>query len=233
MNATFQVDPATARDFDAKLQQYLKLTSRTVEEAINFKMLFIAREALANTPATPRTKIESSLNVIGYELNKTKKGAIRKGKRARGAAIFGGALIYRIINARLGRKSKKGLHGAAMKAAAQTLLKSRFKSSGTLKAGFAGIVRVFAAKMKQAHGIIGLPGVKLKGKALPAEVSEKAFRMEATATYQVGAKEGKSDQWVIHPLVQKAVEQAFKNETAAMTTYIEDKLRINQPAANL
>lgn len=233
MNATFQIADSDQRAFDEAMRQYLKLTSRTVEEAINTKMLFIANAALKSTPQVERSVIESSLNVIGHELRRTSKGKVRKGKAARGAALFGGKLIYRIVNARNRNAGRKGMTGEAMKEAAQALLRSRIKGIGTLKAGFAQIVRVFAKKLKQGSGLAGLPRVKMRGQAYPAEVSEKDIRLDATAIYQLGAKTGHGKGHDIHPHVQRAVEQAFNAETASMVAYIEDKLRSNQAQANL
>src|SRR5690349_9441988 len=90
-------------EFQQALRGYLCKTEKALPEALNTKMFYIARGAHRGTPIADRGKIEQELSVTGYKISKSKKtGKFRRGR----ATVAGGSIIYRIINARVGRAGK-------------------------------------------------------------------------------------------------------------------------------
>jgi hypothetical protein len=130
-------------EFTAGLRKYAAQSEKALPRVMNQKMFYIGANAARLTPKTTRAQIEQEMNVVGYNLEIGKRGKALNRRRQGGAknAIYGGNRMFRIINARMGRANKKGLYGPAMKAAADKFLANRFRSVGTLKAGWTHALR--------------------------------------------------------------------------------------------
>jgi hypothetical protein len=214
MNPTGSIDQ---REFDAALKQYLAVTPHDLEFIINKKALFVARGAFERTPKALRSTIEAGLGITGYNLNIGKRGKILK--RARGAAILGDSLVYRIINAKRRRAGQRGLTGPAMAAAAKKFIGRRMSAIGSLKAGWVGPIKAFAARVKDVIVLERTPRVKQRGRA---KVAEPGWNPQAEIEY------GLTSRWpgdaYIDPRTIAALQASFNHEAASMLDYVATKL---------
>jgi hypothetical protein len=240
-------------DGDQKtFRQYLAVTSRALPEAINYTLLYIAVGASRLTPKTSREVIEQELGVSGYAVvrNKSKNvyannGRIstRKGKNgklvgvkegsismrqtrkqyARNAITATGALIHRIINARRGRAGEKGLYGMEMRRAVANLLTKRFRSVGTLRAGWTGAIRRLASAIGQAAPRNEGASSTVKGKST-AKPAREGWSPQASLEYNTNSF-AKGHRPYIDARISAALETAWKAEMANKAQYIINHLQ--------
>lgn len=203
--------------FDAALRHYLAVTPHDLEFIINKKALFVARGAFERTPKASRSTIEAALGVVGYNLNVGKRGQILK--RSRGSAMLGGSLVYRIINARRRRAGQRGLSGQAMAAAAKKFIGKRISAIGSLKAGWVGPIKAFAARVKEMVVLERTPRVKQRGRA---KVAQPGWNPQAEIEY------GLTSRWpgdsYIDPRTIAALQASFNHEAESMLNYVAMKL---------
>lgn len=214
-------------DFQDTLRKYLAVTQKTLPEALNQKMFFILRGASRLTPKTSREIIERELKVTGYAqkvyVRGKKKGQINeRGKLGR--VQTSSPLIYKIINARRGRAGKPGLFGSEMRSAAAKLLAKRFRSVGTLKAGWLGAIRKLAPLVGDSSrdaesGASSI--IKGRSKAIPAK-SEWSPHVEIEYLTNSFSKEHRP---YIDARIQQALAIAFNDEKRSMEEYIIKKLQ--------
>ena len=213
-------------EFQATLREYMRHTSRALPSALNEKMFYIAYIASSNTPKNEKSKVESELNVIGYELklNKKKTRFLRSKKTGRlrtGAAILGGPLIYRILNSRRTFAGKPGLKRAEMKEKARKFMAARFRSVGTLKAGWWNALTILG-------NAIGKPARfartmnRLKSPST-VRLAKDGWSPKVEMEYRLQSKDPQY-QRRIDQRVQDAVAAAFRNEIASMRKYITNKI---------
>lgn len=239
MDSAITMDVVNMPEFQAVLRPYMAHTERDLPEALNTKGYFIARGAARETPKGDRDKIESELGVVGYSLEYTKRSSplttdfigpiraqmkvISKKKRVANALIGGGAIIYRIINARRGRAKKKGLQGAEMRAAAEHLLRDRFRAVGTLRAGWWGAIRTLAGAIGATNYVeVGMNRVKGPGTATPAK---PGWDPSVTIEYNVNSFSQPGHSQYIDARVSDALTNAFDAEMRSMAEYIIKKLQ--------
>ena len=199
------------RQFQAALRQYMSISSRTLAEILNKKMLRIAFAAHKKTPKADRAQIEQQLGVVGYKFSKSRKTGLFKRRKAITAS---GALVHRIINARLGRAGKKGLYGKDMKKASQSFLGKRFRVIGTLKAGWLAAIRAFAKATGEAPGVGGIP---VKGKS-ESIIAKDGWNPKAEMAYNVNSFRGQHQAY-IDPRVVTALQEGFTDEAQDMQRY--------------
>lgn len=217
--------------FQATLRRYLAVTSKTLQEALNQKMFFIARGASRGTPKVERSTVEKELSVTGYAeklyMKGPKKGQVnQRGKlgRVQTATPF----IYRIINSRLGRVGKKGLYGSAMKAAATKLLAKRFRSLGTLKAGWLGAIRALGRAVGESSQVEGT-AANVKGRS-KATLAREGWSPQVSIEYLTNSF-APGHRAYIDARVQSALAAAFQDEAKSMEDYMIKKLQKSIDAA--
>lgn len=207
-------------EFQKFLREHLAKTSRSLPVALNSRMLHIVAKASKNTPKTERSTIEQELGVVGYALKFTKKGKYSRAqsskRRADAAVTNGTSIIHLIINSRLGRVGKKGLYGAAMREAVTKFLLKRFRSVGTLKAGWTGAMR----QLGQALGLTFRnegASASVKGKST-VSVAKPGFTPSVRLEYTTNSFDKQHRPFIDERLLQ-AVEAAFQSETQELKNH--------------
>jgi hypothetical protein len=214
------------QEFQDTLKRYLVVTSRTLPEALNEKMFFIARAASRRTEKTEKARIENELSVIGYELlyNKKKTRLLRSKKTGRvrtGAAVLGGTLVYQIINARRTFAGKPGLNRTDMKDRVRKFLAARFRAVGTLKAGWWGALNALGKAVgKEAAFERSSNRIKNPSKAT---VAKPGWKPNAGIEYNLLAKDARYQRGIDKRVVE-ALSGAWFEEMRSTQKYIEDKL---------
>ena len=189
-------------EFRSALKKYVQFSRRDIATIVNTKAFYIARRAVAETPAV-------------------KAGEIRDFIRR-----DSGATIGRIINARMKKRGEKGLYGDTMAKMAATVLGARLRSRAFLKSGWLWAVKKLAPYAEKI-GTTSTRGAraigKAKGDAIPAT---QGWRVSAKIINTVSAawdkREGAAE--VAVPALQRAIDF----ESKSMLEYVERKL--NQSA---
>lgn len=224
MNEAVSMKVDTAA-FQSTLRRYLAVTSKALPEALNQKMFFIARGASRGTPKVERGQIERELSVTGYAqklyTRGPKKGQVNK-RGMLGRVQTASPFIYRIINSRLGRVGKKGLHGSAMKAAATKLLAKRFRSIGTLKAGWLGAIRALGRVVGESSQVDGASS-QVKGRSR-ATLAREGWSPQVSIEYLTNSF-AKGHQAYIDARVQSSLAESFAAEARSMEDYMIKKLQ--------
>jgi hypothetical protein len=138
-------------------------------------------------------------------------------------------LIYRIVNARRGRAGEKGMWGNEMRRAAASVMSKRFRTVGTLKGGWSGIL----SKIGRA---LGLPtkndgATSVKGGGL-TKMAKAGLNPEVSMEYRVTSFQ-KGHQPYIDPKVRAALEFAFQKEIRSMKAYLLKKLQPREARAGM
>lgn len=224
---TFKID---FTQWNKALKPYLSVTTRTLPDLLNKKAYYIARRALYETPATPGSVIRSSLGTIR---RRNKQIVSMKLTRGTGSGNTEAPLAALVINARLGKEGKKGLYGAAMRAAIASFIGARARSRAFLKSGWLPAVKALKNAFTGSRG--GLPpigsvkqiGTKEWGRAIPAVqgmkcqvLIENAADLEhPKAPFHVPTR---------HPdaLIKyggPALQRAFDNEASSMLAEVANR----------
>jgi len=201
--------------FDSVLNEYMKWTSRTLEEALNSKAYMIARKALWFTKKADREDIKSSLRRLGLS--------------SRGTESPRGALI---INAARAKQGLPGLHGRAMAEAINALEAARLRSIGFLKSGWIPAIRILEGFAKDKGGAAPRDSAarvygQEKGAAYPAT----ADKLSAVIVNSVGTQ-GRDRNNVLERIGGPALDLAFYDEANSMQDYIEKKMNEDALKAN-
>lgn len=150
------------------------------------------------------------------------KSARQQGK-AQHAKFGGGALVFKIINARRRFAGKPGLRGAEMLAAARKLFAARLRSVGTLRAGWWGALNILnrvvgaSLKFKKEHS---MNRIKAPSTCRPAA---NGFSPSVSVEYNLQAKDEKHNRGIERRVVE-TFSAAFYAEMQSMKKHIEDKL---------
>lgn len=218
MGAEFKIDD---REFQETLKQYLAVSSRSLPEALNQKMFYIVRGALRALPKVEKPKIEQEL-VSGYYLQFTKKGKLRSRKQqGRAKNAMATPLVYKIINARRRFAGKPGLNNADMKERAAKFIAARFRSVGTLKAGWWGAL---ATLRKAVNEPIDRPPSSMRIKnPSKANIAKPGFTPSVSVEYNLLAKD-EHHQRGIDKRVVETFSGSWFDEMRSMKQHIEDKL---------
>jgi len=221
--------------FDAALDEYLKVTDRTVTEVLNTKAYYIARKALWFTKRADSGSIAKELGNLVSVTSISTRGRLttRKTLNLVGADQHDAPLAALIVNKRLGKGH--GLYGAAMEKAIRNLLASRMRSIAFLKSGWLPAIRVLSlyAKDKSNDSIpAGNEGARIygreKGAAYPAV--EGTSSIVATIINSAIAAHDKKD--ALQLFGSKALQTAFDDEAADMESYMARKLEDPTAHAN-
>lgn len=239
MNEGITLELTNLPEFQGLLRKYMAHSERDLPEALNTKMFYIARGAARGTPIGDRDKIESELGVVGYKIEYTKRSSpvttdfigpikaqmkvISRKKRVSNAVIAGGAIIYKIINARKRRAGKKGLSGADMRLAAEHVIRDRFRAVGTLKAGWWGAIRALGSAIGAANYVeVGMNRVKGPG---TASIAKQGWDPSVSIEYNVNSFSQPGHSQYIDEHVKDALAAAYDAEAASMADYIIKKMQ--------
>lgn len=142
---------------------------------------------------------------------------------AKHALFQGGALVYKIINARRRFSGKPGLRGAEMLAAARKLLAARLRSVGTLRAGWWGALNVL-------NKVAG-PGLAFKKEHSMSRIkhpstcvaAKDGFSPSVSVEYNLQAKDEHYQRGIDRRVVE-SFNSSWNAETRSMKEHIEKKL---------
>lgn len=213
------------RSFQDTLRKYIAVTSKTIPDALNTKMLYIAQGALKNTPKASRSDIESSLSITGYAQQVYKRGPKKGQMNQRGKlsrVITSSPIIYKIINARRSRNGQKGLYGAEMKIAVKRFLAKRFRSIGTLKAGWVSAIKRLSGTVGGFGQFTGsLPPVKGRSQV---RLAKQGISPSVELEYAVNSFDASHRQY-LDPRVVQALSDSFRKEEKSTNDYLIGKLQ--------
>jgi len=222
------------RGFDRALLEYMKYTSRSLQEAVNTKAYYIARKALWFTKKADRASMIRSLG--GYvkvqALNKAGRTVNRRILQLRDARIGQAPLAAVIINARRGRAGEKGLYGPDMARAIRGLLTARTRALGFIKSGWLPAIKLLAPYADKR----GQPridhSVKQRGRA--KGTAQPARGLSATIRAQIVnlASPIRDRKGALLKYGSKGLDVAFRDEAASMWEYIGRKMRPNTARFN-
>lgn len=215
--------------FNRTLQEYTKVSRRSLPQILNTKGFFIARKALWHTPKADSYRIKAqlgqfvSVNAIG------KKGKIVKRRSlvlAKSRLKNRAPLAAVIINKRLGKEGKKGLHGKRMARAVREMLANRLRGVAFLKSGWLEAIRklgpladksgIGKAPLDRSAKQIG----RAKGDARPARESFNPTAVIVNLATTARDRKGALVKYGTRPL-----QVAFDDEAKSMNDYIERKLK--------
>ena len=211
--------------FDAALNKYMDITSKSIVDVLNMKAYVIAAESLNATIKTNPQDIERDLGkVIAV------KWINKKGKQKTSKQISGGVksrttsapLAVLLVNKRQGKLGKPGLYGNNMKAAIIKLINRRKKSVAFLRSGWVPAIKILSRLAKNASTTPQDTTMRgeAKGGAIPAR-----DELVSWAEIWNSVKGGKQESGFVHKKLQEALQFAIDKETASMYEYMERKLQ--------
>lgn len=206
--------------FDEVLAGYLKVTSRTVPQALNNKAYFVARKALWVTHKADANKIRSELTTVSITTTET-------------GYTYESTLAERIIWARAKREGLK-LNRDQVATAAKALVGARLRSVAFIKSGWIPSIRKLEGLVKDRKGAAGSDREARqygadKGQCIPAVEGGN----NPVATIINSAKAKGDDDSALEKHGGKGLDLAFYDETQSMIEYIESKMKPDADAANL
>ncbi len=187
-------------NFTKTFKDYLKYTSRTLEESVLQHSYYIARNAVNTTGAA-------------------KKGQIRRDLEAPSRNYPKAQLVNIIINKSLGKG--RGLYGAAMQTASDEFIKRRQQTVNFLRSGWLPAVKKLAALVKSKGGR-SLKGTKQHGRDKGgAYVHKSAWTPFVELWNDVAG--GKKPSARVHAIKQAGASEAIELERQSMLSYIRRK----------
>ena len=212
MSATLQID---TREFDRALKQYVAVTSKTLPEAINHKAGQVAFRAYNLTPKSDRNKIAAELGAT-YETVIGKRGKALKKKKI---VVDTNGRARALLVAQLKRRGELG-SVKNVSAMVSRFVSKRLSSVRFFRAGWIPAIRALA-KGSFFERRKGRPtGRAMKAKDGLSPVAEIENNSTPPERKQMPA---------VTAFMEKALGQAFREETADMETYLAKKA---QQAAN-
>lgn len=191
--------------FDAAFAEYLKDTTKSLQEAVNTKSLFIDIGWINEIPSPDKEKISSDL--------------------MEGSKIAPDAPIAAIlVNKQRKAKGKRGLNGAKMSDAVGRFIRVRQSHRNRVRSGCLPAKRILSAYVDSKRGAPRqVAGVKQKGSdmgyAIPAKGS--SWVPEAIISNQVEGTAG-SEQHV-QSLKMAALQRAINNEADNTEQHVLEK----------
>lgn len=220
--------------FNDTLARAAKESSRAAPLVINGHALAVASRAIELTDKANRQQIAHVLGQTGTQLNWTKKGTLRKGRRAKGQAVIKeGSLAARIVNAR--RREYAGpeyqLWGNALESAARVLIAARQRGAAFIKSGWIWALRDLSQVVRGGKRSVTDKDVKAvgarKGKAVPARANSGGGMFKATientSLIQSGGKFQSKGSHNPLPIAEKGLALALAAETKNMQEHLMKK----------
>jgi hypothetical protein len=234
MNTTLFFDTSK---FNEALREYMRVSSRTLQQAINTKAYYVARKATLYTHKADPTKIQSQLGGYIRVAHTTKTGRTVMRRKlsltpSRDDAMA--PLAALIVNKRRGSKGLPGLQGSAMAAAIRNLIAARLRSVAFIKSGWLEAIRTLASLADRK----GQPPIDnmarqygaAKGSATPAAAGGDV--MIATILNAAVAKKGEGGFDALRRFGEAGLAMAFADEVQSMQEYIERKMQPDAERTN-
>lgn len=210
-------------EFQRMLNRHIALSSREMSKVINSRMYQVLIRALAHTPKADRGKIERYLGAT------TTQHTTRTGRVRNKLSLTPRPLAYAIVNARSIKAGKGNIPRDQVHEAARKFVARTMSSIGLVRAGWVAAIRRFAGMLGFTMKFEKLPRVKQSSTAKPAT---QGLSPVAEARYRLLLKQGQSTQGTfIHPSVNTAIDQAFREEYSEMAAHVQRKIEeINRKA---
>lgn len=214
-------------EFNGLLEQYLQVTSRSVEETVNTKAFYVARAATRFTLKADVGKMASQLGTFIKVTKTSKSGRVYQRRELK--LVTGGQheapLAALIVQARRGRARQKGLYGPAMRQAVVAMLKARRASVAFLKSGWLPAIK----KLEPLADRRGAPEPdhqarqigQAKGDAIPGRLNYD--QVIATIINSAMAKRDVRD--ALGRIGGRGLDAAFYAEAQSISDYLERKMR--------
>jgi hypothetical protein len=193
---TVKVDDAICR---RNLNLYLQETSKTIEDAINFKLYDGCREALKQTPKADRSKVKQSLEQMSskYPDRTVAEMVVIKQKQASGEEIID------------------------LEADVKKLMGRRYSSIGFTKAGYLpGIKKLLQYVHKSFASVTGITRASFGG----AEPATKTGSVIKGSFFN--DVEGKINRGLVTKLKEEGAEAGLQKINSDIVTYLSKKLDI-------
>lgn len=203
------------REFNTALAQYVTVTKRTLEHAINMTALFLIREAKKLAPIASRSKIETQFGAVTTQRISKKTGKVRNVVRYAGPLPVGLA-IWRFRKRHPGEALPSN---AELQKRARQLRGRALSAIGTLRAGWNRALRTLDAA---TGSFDNLAGPRVKHPSI-ASVAKPGWNPLAEIVYQATIRQGGN--LTIEPRVEAGLAQAYVHQTASMQNYIAKRLQ--------
>jgi hypothetical protein len=222
--------------FDRVLDQYLKITSRDTTTAVNTKAFYIARGATRNTFKAGKSRIQAELvkTVEVQRTSKSGKTSVRKTRELVRGSKVDAPLAALIIQSRLKRAGKDGLHGVAMKTAITALINARKRSNAFLASGWLDAIKTLAplaAPIGKKPAMASASEMKRYGKA-KGSATPAVPGPQAVAQIVNTAISKRDDKGALQKFGAPGLSKAFEDEVNSMIDYIMDRMQPAERQAN-
>ena len=223
-----------AREFNATLRRYQRVSESTFPDICNRKALFIAMGAQNKTPKTEwdaaRTKLGAHVNVravIG------KRGPGRRFKLALDDH-YGSTLAVRIIVARLRRAGERIPSADALKAMALKLIRARAASVAFIKSGWRPAIQILKRRTRGTPAAADPAARRIGAVKGGAEAAKPGDFCRAVIFHLAQAKKfGTKNKEALFKFGGPALQAAFAEETRTTKAEIERRLRAAAQAAGI
>lgn len=227
MDVRFTITPQSQREFRKTLEKYLKVSKRSLPEALNEKAYFILNGSPTTEGAIRLTR-KADYQAIKCELGVHsvqqvgKRGKLIKKFKNELMDKYWNQLSVKIIIARLRAAGTAIPSAEELKDMAVKMVNARVRSVAFIRSGWLPALRALARFSK--YGKLKFDetgrriGVAKGGVSIATENRPRVY------IWNSAGGEPKHKQAILR-YGQDALEQAFRQETASMKSYIEQKLR--------
>lgn len=230
MSVAMQID---TREFARAMQEYVKVSKRTIAEAMNTKAFHIALGATNTTEKANAAEIEAQLGAIGYNMKQITRGKNAGKYRKAGMIVSQNSLAERIIRARRSRLGIAQPGADEIGPIVERFIKARLRSVAFLKSGWLDAVKALD------------PITKDKGKGPKRDRTAKRFTAEPiggatpaapglnpTSTIYNSAVSKQNVQHAEEALAKFAgagLQTAIANEVKSIEDYVAKKMQEASP----
>jgi len=223
MASLFQIDTS---EFDGTFKEYMKVSSRELEKAVNTKAYFIARRAMRETPKPERQKIYD-------EMDKQITAVSRHGRSIGKSGVVDRkyAQAQRWLTKKRGTtpyfRQRRAAYARQLKDAVRKIVGQKVRSAGFMKAGWIPAIQALAPVSDPggapSMGLKPKPYGKPKGRAIITRAGSLSSATIINSTATGGKREAKH-QVALKKHGEPALQRAINAETASMLEYMNKKL---------
>jgi len=206
---------ATLRKFTAGMKRYALVSSRSIPEILNKKMLFVVKKAHDKTPLMERSKLEQELGIIAYRIIRSKKTGLLR----RGTFQVRGSRALNIIQGMRYRRGEAPLTQKEAKKEARKMIRSRIRGIGALRYGWYHGSRPF---QKAVNSYVKMERSTVKARSMGFPATFGRPNPKAKFAYRLTVNRG--GRRVIDSRVSRAAAFAFRDETREMGKEIAKRL---------
>jgi len=212
--------------FNRTLDEYRKVSKRTLQQIINTKAFYVARKAIWFTRKADSNRIKGQLGQfvsVRYTNKKGKTATRRKLALVQGRTV-NAPLAALIVNKRRGAAGLPGLYGSKMTKAVREMLGARLRSVAFLTAGWLPAVRKLAPFATDKSKAPNDPAAKQIGRPKgDARAAPEGFNPIAEIVNNATTRN--DEKGALRLYGGPGLQRAFSDEAASMRQYIEDKMR--------